>query len=101
MRNKLGLVQIKVRAKDSSAIDLSSITIDDLEITGNIKDAKGGKLIALDVYIVDENDDGIFYNGVTMLNEWGIVLVLALDTYSGTPVKLFFDETSFSIEQFE
>ena len=80
MRNKLGLVQIKVRAKDSSTIDLSGFDIDDLEIIGDIEDAKGGKLIALDVFISDANDDYISYYGVTLLNNYDGIEVICVDT---------------------
>lgn len=101
MRNKLGLVQIKVRAKDSSTIDLSSFTIDDLEITGNIEDAKGGKLIAFDVYISDENDEQIIYKGVTFLAEETYILVLAQNTSVPTIVSIYYDGTQFNVDNID
>lgn len=80
MRNKLGLVQIKVRAKDSSTLDFDALQFSDLEITGNLEDAKGGKLIALDIYIEDANGESIFYYGITLLHEEKIIVVGVIST---------------------
>ena len=70
MRNKLGLVQIKVRAKDSSDIDLSDLTTINKNtciVDGNLLDAKGGKLIHLNFEVYSSTEDGVIYDGVTSL----------------------------------
>ena len=88
-RNLYGIIPIKVRAKDSSTIDLSSITIDDLEIEGSFASAKGGKLILLDIRIIDSNDENIVYNGITTLNEFGYVGVVGINSVN--PSACFID----------
>ena len=88
-RNLYGIIPIKVRAKDSSTLDLSSVTSDDLIIDGNINSAKGGKLVLLDVFIEDANDDSIRFNGITQINEFGYVEVIAFNTLT-TPTICYF-----------
>ena len=95
MRNKLGLVQIKVRAKDSSTIDLSSFTIDDVEITGNIEDAKGGKLILFDVYIENASEKYMVFNGVTSLINNVKIEVIGYDSNSSCSVHFYYDGNFF------
>lgn len=69
MRNKYGIIPIVVRAKDKTTIDLSNITYDDVVVKGNLKDAKGGKLIALDLLIENVDNDYILCKTITTLYE--------------------------------
>ena len=69
MRSKLGIIPIKIRAKDSSTINLSQVRINDVIIDGDIKSAINGKLILLDVSLVDGNDNMLSYNGIVKWNQ--------------------------------
>lgn len=81
MRNKLGLVQIKVRAKDTTDIDLSQVTSDKVVIDGDLNYSLGGKLVSLDVFLEDsENQEYITYNGVTSLNEFNEITAIGYNT---------------------
>ena len=95
MRNKYGIVEIKVRAKDPSTINLASFTIDDLIITGNIEDAKGGKLILFDVYIANAVEDTIEYSGIVKLIEDNYIRVLVYDGSQPQVATIYYNGLSF------
>lgn len=97
MRNKLGIIPIKIRAKDPTAIDLSdytTINLNSVIIEGNLLDAKGGKLIWLDVFIADQNEDAVVFNGLTSLIDEYYISVIGL---SPTPEAVNIELYSFSL----
>ena len=90
-RNKYGIIPIKIRAKDTSTIDLSAFGVDDLAISGNIKDAKGGKLIFLDIYIEDIGGNAISFNGITSLQNDIYIYVLVYNDGIPELAMLYYD----------
>ena len=96
MRNLYGIIPIKVRAKNSSTIDLSDFDIDDVVIDGSFASAKDGKLISLDIFIVDANDKHITYQGITQLHD-NVVEIVAIDTTTPKSIQIIANDTTFDI----
>ena len=83
MRNKLGIIPIKIRAKNPEDIDLTSvgdIVDSDIIIDGDIKSLQNGKLCLLDIYIKDDNDERLEFYGITFLAPTNVISVCAFNS---------------------
>ena len=98
MRNKYGIIPIKIRAKNPEDIhlnDLTTITSESVIIDGNLKDAVGNKLIFLDCAISDDTNNLLTFEGITSLISDSYISVICYNESTGVCNRLYLSTVGF------